>query len=510
MQPAGRRWNVAGLLLSLLALASCTLGPVDLERPYVSGETTRVLKAGLGIVDRYHLAPRPLSEMVLQGLQGLATLDRDLRFDLPDDRDQLVVGRGNWMQRYPVSNVVTAEEWSRLAVSAIDAARSVSPSIRAARAEQVYELLFDAAFSGLDRYTLYLSAREARSNRARRHGYSGIGLSIDSKDGLIRVKEAFANGPARQAGIRKDDIIVQIDGVPVTDWTLARVGETLRGPRGTPVTLLVSRADRRFEVTVTRRDVVVQTVFVEIRDRYALIRISGFNDRTARSFAGAMETIEDAAVSGLVIDLRGNPGGVLDETITIADRLLADGTILSTRGRHPGAHQLFEARDAESDIAIPLVVLIDRGSASATEVLAAALRDHRRAVLIGGTTRGKGTVQRLHELPNTGQVNVTWARMHSPSGRSIDGHGVRPAICTGDLDRDPDLALEQIRHPRGMEDSSDCNAAAGTDFNIELAARLLADQALYQRLRTGGTLGAALLRRQAFAVANTIGVDHLQ
>ncbi len=509
MQPARRGWNVAGLLLSLVALASCTLGSVDPERPYASGETTRVLEAGLGIVDRYHLAPRPLSEMVLRGLNGLASLDRNLRFDLPEDRDQLEVRRGSWTQQYPVRNAVTAEEWSRLAVTAIDAARGVSPTIRAARAEQLYELLFDAAFSGLDRYTLYLSAREARSNRARRRGYSGIGLSIDGRPGFIRVKEVFANGPARQAGIRKDDIIVQIDGVPITEWSLARIGETLRGPRGTPVTLVLSRAGRTFEITVTRQNVVVQTVFVEIRDGYALIRISGFNDKTARSFADAMEAIEDAAVSGLVIDLRGNPGGVLDETITIADRLLADGTILSTRGRHPGAHQLFEAHDAESGVAVPLVVLIDRGSASATEVLAAALGDHRRAVLIGGTTRGKGTVQRLHELPNTGQVNVTWARMHSPSGRSIDGHGVRPAICTGDLDSSLDLALEQIRHLHRVNGSPDCNSASGTDFNIELAARLLADNALYQRLRTGGTAGATLHHRLQDTVSRAFGVHQL-
>ena len=491
-------------------LASCSLGPVDPKRQYSSSEATQVLKAGLGTVNRYHLAPPPLSEMVVQGLRGLSTLDRGLAFDLARGRGGLLVTRGSWARLYPVSHAATSGDWSRIAVDVIDGVRGVSPAIRDARAEQVYELLFDAALAGLDRYTVYLSAREARSNRATRQGYSGIGLSIEREGTVTRVKEVFAKGPAREAGIRKGDIILAIDGIPVGDQPIARIGEAVRGPRGTPVTLELSRAGRVFEVAVTRRDVVVQTVSLDLRDRYAVVRISGFNDRTARAFADAVQTVEDAGTPGLVIDLSGNPGGVLDEAITIADRLLTDGTILSTRGRHPGSHQLYQAGNDETDTRIPLVVLIDRGSASAAEVLAAALRDQRRAVLIGGTTLGKGTVQRLHELPNTGQINVTWARIHSPNGDSINGRGVRPAVCTGDLDRTLDLALEQVRHLDRVRRSSDCVSARGADFNVELAGRLLADRVLHRQLLDDGITGRAASRHpsdRAVSGASEAGYD---
>ena len=486
-----RAFRSAAFVFLALMIVSCGHPPpIDPDRPYTTSEAERVFETGFASMRNYHIRPPPLGEMVLRGLNGLATLDKGIGFELRRGPSLALITGDGRMHRFPAPAANNAAGWSRLAVGAIDTVRRISPTIGSAQAERIYEVVFDAALAGLDRHTRYLSATEARSSRADREGYSGIGLRIDRNAQAVRVRDVFEDGPAWRAGVREGDAILAINGIPVAGWPIERIVERIRGPRGEEVRLLISRAGSSFEVSAKRGDITVQTVFAERAGAIRVIRITGFNENTSAAVERVLESLAGSRVEGLVVDLRGNRGGVLDEAVAVADMFLEQGTILTTQGRHPEARQLFVARPASSDFTRRLVVLIDRASASAAEVLAAALRDNRRAVLIGGRSHGKGTVQRLRELPNTGQLNITWARMHSPAGYTLAGRGVRPAVCTGDLGTAAGHALERLRRQpaTGAPPESRCAAKGddGREFELDLARQILDEPELFRRLLAGG------------------------
>lgn len=307
-------------------------------------------------------------------------------------------------------------------VEPVDDAKLMQSAIRG--------LLFD-----LDPHSVYLPKEDAEDfTDAARGAYEGIGVELQRQpDGSLRVIAAIDDTPAARAGLRGGDVIVAIDGKPF-DPSEGDTSTPLRGPAGSTVTLTVVREgrDTPFDVTVTRETIRIASVRGRMLEPgYGYIRVSAFQADTAADFERQLEALQKqagGALRGLVIDLRSNPGGLLTSAVQIADSLLDRGRIVSTRGRIPISDAEFAATPGDRLNGAPVVVLVDAGSASASEVLAGALRDNGRARVVGSRTFGKGSVQTLLPLDNGDSVKLTTARYYTPSGKSIQALGITPDV----------------------------------------------------------------------------------
>jgi len=291
-------------------------------------------------------------------------------------------------------------------------------------------LLFD-----LDPHSVYLEKSAAEDfTDAARGAYDGIGVELQRQpDGSLRIIAAIDDTPAARAGLRGGDVIIAIDGKPF-DPGEGDTSTPLRGPSGSKVTLTVVREgrDKPFDVTVTRETIRIASVRSRMLEPgYGYVRVSAFQADTAAEFDRQLDALKaqaGGALRGLVIDLRSNPGGLLTSAVQIADSLLEKGRIVSTRGRIPISDAEFGATPGDRLGGAPVVVLVDAGSASASEVLAGALRDNGRARVVGSRTFGKGSVQTLLPLDNGDSVKLTTARYYTPSGKSIQALGITPDV----------------------------------------------------------------------------------
>jgi carboxyl-terminal processing protease len=285
--------------------------------------------------------------------------------------------------------------------------------------------------SGLDPYSSFLDAEEYADLRVSTAGtYAGIGIEVSTADRALRVVRPFRDSPAAAAGIRSGDMIAAIDDEPVgtdLDGAMAR----MRGPRGSIVKLAVMRAGQMLplEFKVERAQVDVHSVYVaQLGGGILYARIVAFSDTTAADFAANLARVRsgEGKPRGLVLDLRNNPGGVLESAVDVADQLLDEGVIVSADGRTPSSR--FSMRATPGDVlpGVPVVVLVNASTASAAEILAGALQDHRRAVLVGKRTFGKGSVQTVMPLSSGRAIKLTTSRYFTPSGRSIQGSGIEP------------------------------------------------------------------------------------
>jgi carboxyl-terminal processing protease len=268
--------------------------------------------------------------------------------------------------------------------------------------------------------------------------YSGIGIEVSTREGLIRVVAAVEGSPAERAGVRGGDVIVAIDDRAVDPARLGDAVDRMRGKPGEPLKLTVRRDDAAAPLVfeLVRRKVQVHSVKAQLLEPgYAAIRISQFSETTADDFAAAVAQLQAAApLRGLVIDLRNNPGGVLEAATEIADDFLNDGVIVSADGRAADAKFVLRAHPGDMLLGAPLVVLVNSGSASASEILAGALQDHHRARLLGQVTYGKGLVQTLAPLQQGGALKLTTSRYRTPSGAFIHERGIRPDVTLAAAD----------------------------------------------------------------------------
>lgn len=304
------------------------------------------------------------------------------------------------------------------------------------------EALIESAIRGmiteLDPHSAFLDAGEYRDVRISTSGnYTGIGLEVVAEDGRIVVVTPLEGAPAARAGIRPNDIIFSIDGLAVTAADLEDTIARMRGDAGTAVLLGVRRPGEETPLTfkLTRARVDVQSVRAEWLDSadsgeaYAYARISLFTDGTARELHAALDGLRQesgTALAGLVLDLRNNPGGVLDAAAEVADAFLESGVIVSADGRMPDARFRIEATPGDLLAGAPIAVIVNHGSASASEIVAAALKEHGRATIVGEPTFGKGSVQTIIPLSDGGAIKLTTSRYYTPSGSSIHGSGVAP------------------------------------------------------------------------------------
>ena len=324
------------------------------------------------------------------------------------------------------------------------------------------ELIDDALrglVGGLDPYSSYLDAEEYADLRVSTAGtYAGIGIEVSTADRALRVVRPFRDSPAAAAGIHSGDMISAIDGMPVgadLDAAMSR----MRGPRGSTVKLAVLRAGSALplEFTVERAQVDVHSVaMVRLEGDFVYARITMFSDTTAMDFATGIARMRrdlGARPRGVLLDLRNNPGGVLESAVEVADHLLEQGVIVSADGRTPAARFSMAATPGEVLPGVPVVVLVNGATASAAEILAGALQDHHRATLLGRRTFGKGLVQTVMPLSGGRAIKLTTSRYFTPSGRSIQGSGIEPDLEYETVDVPPlDLEDPQIRQALAAHD----------------------------------------------------------
>ncbi len=369
--------------------------------------------------------------------------------------------------------------------------------------------LIEGAINGmlasLDPHSSYLDARDFQTMRQTTDGeYGGLGLTVTTEDGAVKVVSPTDDTPAARAGIRSGDFITHIDGQLIYGTSLNDAVDQMRGKPGTSIKLTGVREGetKPLQFTLTREIIQIKPVKFETRGDIGIIRISTFNKQTGEATRAAVTAIQKklgARLAGYVVDLRANPGGLLDQAIDVSDVFLADGEIVSQRGRAKTDIQRYYAKDGDMTGGKPLVVLVDEGSASAAEIVAGALQDLRRALVLGQRSFGKGSVQTLIPLSSETALRLTTARYFTPSGRSVQENGIEPDIQVPQLSdpragdrprlREADLKKHLINEvkdgndklvesdakpdPRFTATADELKKKGVLDFQLDYASRLL-------------------------------------
>lgn len=321
--------------------------------------------------------------------------------------------------------------------------------------DKLLEGAINGMLGSLDPHSSYLDGSGLQRLETMIDGnYSGLGLSVQLDEGAIKVISPFRGSPAEKAGVKAGDYITHLDGVLYFERDLDEAVGKMRGTAGTAIRLTVFRPgrDEPFDVTVTRGVIDLEPVTWQVKDAVGVISVNEFSRDVGRDVAGAVQDLRKQAAAsgglkGLVLDLRSNPGGSLDEAVALSDLFVSTGDIVSQRGRVASENEYYRAESMfRGDIAkdLPLVVLIDAGSASASEIVAGALKDHRRAVIMGERSFGKGSVQSLIGIDRTSAIKLTTARYFTPSGHSVQEGGIEPDIRVPQLS-DPDARSRSER-----------------------------------------------------------------
>ena len=301
--------------------------------------------------------------------------------------------------------------------------------------DQLIENAIGGMLTSLDPHSSYMNSKNYKAMQVEQKGeFGGLGVEVVGDNGFVRIVAPMDDTPGAKAGLKSGDLIIAIDGEPLTNSTLDEAVDKMRGPPNTNIKLTIKRDGMQpFDVALTRAVIHVAAVRGRIeRDNIAYIRIPSFLPEHLGTELEAkfkdLKTQAGGKLGGLVIDLRADPGGLLDQAIAVSDDFLEHGEIVSTRGRRPDDVQRYNAHPGDITNGLPIVVLIDGGTASASEIVAGALQDHHRAVILGTRSFGKGSVQTIIPLPGAGAMRLTTARYFTPSGRSIQGRGIDPDI----------------------------------------------------------------------------------
>jgi carboxyl-terminal processing protease len=300
------------------------------------------------------------------------------------------------------------------------------------------DTLIEGAINGmltaLDPHSNYLNSKNFNDMKVQTRGeFGGLGIEVSMESGLVKVVSPIDDTPAAHAGLKPGDLITHLDAAPVQGLTLPEAVEKMRGPVNSEITLTVRREGQEpFDVKLTRAIIKIQSVRSHLEgNNIAYVRVTSFNEQTDVGLNNAMKNLKQQAnnkLIGVILDLRNNPGGLLDQAVAVSDAFLEKGEIVSTRGRRADDAQRYNARPGDIASGLPMAVLINGGSASASEIVAGALQDHHRAVVIGTKSFGKGSVQTIIPLAGHGAMRLTTARYYTPSGRSIQARGIDPDI----------------------------------------------------------------------------------
>ncbi len=328
--------------------------------------------------------------------------------------------------------------------------------------EEMIEAAITGMLASLDPHSSYLNPKNFKDMQVNTRGeFGGLGIQVTMEEGFVKVISPIDDTPAHRAGVESGDIITHLDGESVQGLTLNEAVERMRGKVGSDIKITIVREGREpFDVTITRSVIKITSVRSRVEGEIGYVRITSFNEQTDSNLKRAIEKIEDELgdkFQGLVLDLRNNPGGLLDQAVAVSDAFMEQGEIVSTRSRKPEDTQRFNAREGDLINGKPLVVLINGGSASASEIVAGALQDHRRAIVLGTKSFGKGSVQTIMPLSGSAAMRLTTARYYTPSGRSIQAKGVDPDIEV------KQSRIEEIANNRPRRSEADLRGALDTD-----------------------------------------------
>ncbi len=350
--------------------------------------------------------------------------------------------------------------------------------IRSAYVEPVDEgKLIENAINGmltsLDPHSSYMPPEDFDNMRVQTRGeFGGLGIEVTQENGFVKVVSPIDDTPAAEAGVQAGDFITKVDGESTLGMTLDDAVELMRGPVGAEIVITIVRegVEEPFDLTIVRDVIKIRAVRTRAEGESVVLRVSSFTDQTYTNLEdGLTETVADLGgidkVNGFVIDLRNNPGGLLNQAVQVADAFLDKGEIVSTRGREPGDSDRFNATAGDLAQGKPVVVLINGGSASASEIVAGALKDHQRAVVIGTRSFGKGSVQTIMPLQGDGAIRLTTARYYTPSGRSIQALGVLPDILVEQ--RPPSDATDEEKDTANQRFEADLKGALSNDSLTE-------------------------------------------
>ena len=411
-----------------------------------------------------------------------------------------------------IAGPLLAQENARAATvyEQLDLFGDIFERIRSQYVEEVDDAdLIEAAINGmltsLDPHSSYLSPDDAADMRQQTRGeFGGLGIEVTQEEGFVKVVSPIDGTPASEAGIEAGDFITHVDGESVLGLTLDQAVELMRGPVGSEIIITVAREGEPepFDVSIIRDIIKLTAVRARTEGDSVVLRVTTFNDQTMPNLEdGIAEQIEAAGgldnINGLVLDLRNNPGGLLTQAIRVSDAFLEKGEIVSTRGRYVEDGERFNATPGDLMNGKPIVVLINGGSASASEIVAGALKDHRRAIVVGTKSFGKGSVQTVMPLRGEGAMRLTTARYYTPSGRSIQALGVSPDIVVEQPRRAPQT--EEEEQERNTRSEADLRGSLNNDSLSEDEIRQIeADRAVAE--------AAAQLREDDYQLAYAIDI----
>ncbi|HEX2114504.1 MAG TPA: S41 family peptidase, partial [Alphaproteobacteria bacterium] len=317
---------------------------------------------------------------------------------------------------------------------------------------KLIEDAINGMLTALDPHSSYMNARTYRDMQVQTRGeFGGLGIEVTMENGLVKVVSPIDDTPAFRAGLKPGDLISHLDGDQVMGLTLQEAVDKMRGPVNSSIKLTIRRGNQEpFDITLTRAKITIQSVRSRVEGDLGYIRVTSFTEQTDLGVRNAVQKIREqlgTKLAGVVLDLRNNPGGLLDQAVAVSDEFLDKGEIVSTRGRRSDDAQRFNAKSGDILNNLPMVVIVNGGSASASEIVAGALQDHRRAIVLGTKTFGKGSVQTIIPLGGQGAIRLTTARYFTPSGRSIQAQGIEPDIVV-----EP-ARIEKIDQPRSRREA---------------------------------------------------------
>ena len=372
--------------------------------------------------------------------------------------------------------------------------------------EALVESAINGMLTSLDPHSSYLSPKNFRDMQVQTKGeFGGLGIEVTMENGVVKVVSPIDDTPAHRAGLKPNDLITHLDSEPVQGLSLSEAVEKMRGPVGSDLKLTIRREGREpFDVNVTRAVIKIQSVRSRmIDDDVAYVRITSFSEQTSVGMERAVKRLQEKAsgkLKGLVLDLRNNPGGLLDQSVKVSDAFLSQGEIVSTRSRRADEGQRFNAKSGDIAEGLPIVVLMNGGSASASEIVAGALQDHRRAIVMGTRSFGKGSVQTIIPLSGHGAIRLTTARYYTPSGTSIQAKGITPDIIVeqGTLEKADQPRRRREENLRGRLDNVDTPPSSDNERDAEGEVKPPAAEEDYQLSRAVDLIrGLSLYNKRA-------------
>lgn len=478
------------------------------EKDFDQSNYVNIIATALTFLQPRTLDEHSIEQLCLWGLNGLNAIDPT--FSVKEENGKLNLYKVQKLIYSATIPVATDKDnikiWSQNVINIWYNAWQNSTAIQSVGKQGVIQAFFDELFDHMDPYSRYVAPSSASTDRdARDGGDASAGISLIKQGNFFIISSINPNGPSWDSGLMLGQRLYAVDGKKTAKESLDTIVKWLKGKEGSSLSLTVgsARSKRVKTVHIKREAVPPATVFAFTSDNIVMLKVTSFSTDTAEEISQYLDqATQDMKIKGLIIDLRGNRGGVLQQAITSVALVLDNGIAATTQGRFEEANHIWAVQGGDLTQGIPIVILVDGHTASAAEIMAAALADHKRAVVVGSTTLGKGLVQTIAQLPDEGELFVTWSRVLAPLGWPLQGLGVMPQICTSRGEQFVKKQMDALKTPTSFYKNnvtasrkarppldaktiqtirSACPAALGTDADLAIANTLILKPALYKQ-----------------------------